>query len=787
MQNMDKDIVPNQAIATYVTQWAYDSHNRLLEMIYPDEEKVSYTYDLGGQLTNVHGYKSYGYDYVNRIGYDKFGQRTYMKYCNGAETFYTYEPQRRRLQGLKVDAGGRTIMDNAYTYDAVSNVLGVTNGAALPQSGKAGGQMSHSYTYDALYRLSSATGTYTGADSKTASYTLAMGYDNMHRITSKSQHLTQGNLQFDGTLNVGYDLTYTYGQEDGKKFQLDNVSDVNYRTETTPDESRKTRNSHAYEYDANGNLVYVNTGRTKKDGTTDEKAHERKLKWDEENRLLASDDDGFVTNYWYDADGERTVKTSGESEQVYVNSEFAGGRTNTAKFSLYVSPYLVANQGGRYTKHIYIGSQRIVSKIGDFESYGADPRRIEYAGKEADAVNVDYDVKYSQQLQTIKENYATFGVPYNGTDNNDYVNGDGFCCDDGSMEAAHTRAMAKALENNFQEGDAYENLQFYYHSDHLGSSSYITNLDGAVVQHIEYVPFGEVFIEERNNIWNTPYLFNAKEFDEETGLYYYGARYYDPRLSLWMSADPLEEDYPNIITYAYCHNNPIKHIDPDGLSTWVVEVGKGKYKVIGGNLNDKDLNIYLYSKDENGKYTIRGNSIGKTPVISSFYNSDADKGKGSWAIGNIIDTNDKSGMEFIEAVKDTKLSLPKYIYYARNFKKYDFKSTNGTDEVQFGPEKYYRGMPIKTPNGHTLYTSARDIGNMMAGYKAGASGLKWAHVEWAFDAYQSRSFTNITQHEGFSTRNAEKYGYMLGRHTLPNHGRDNKINFSTLINSLFGY
>ena len=43
--------------------------------------------------------------------------------------------------------------------------------------------------------------------------------------------------------------------------------------------------------------------------------------------------------------------------------------------------------------------------------------------------------------------------------------------------------------------------------------------------YIEYVPFGEVFIEERNNIWITPYLFNAKEFDEETGMYYYGARY----------------------------------------------------------------------------------------------------------------------------------------------------------------------------------------------------------------------------------------------------------------------
>ena len=100
---------------------------------------------------------------------DKFDQRTYLKYCNGAETFYTYDPQRRRLQNLTVNSGGNTIMDNAYTYDAVSNVLSVVNGASVPQSGKAGGQMAHAYTYDALYRLVSATGTYTGADNKTAS------------------------------------------------------------------------------------------------------------------------------------------------------------------------------------------------------------------------------------------------------------------------------------------------------------------------------------------------------------------------------------------------------------------------------------------------------------------------------------------------------------------------------------------------------------------------------------------------------------------------------------------
>ena len=535
-------------------------------MIYPDEEKVTYSYNLGGQLEKVRGYKSYGYDYVNRIGYDKFEQRTYQKYCNDAETFYTYEPARRRLQNLTVNAGGKSIMDNAYTYDAVSNVLSVANKAALPESGKAGGQMAHAYTYDALYRLASATGTYAGADSKTASYQLEMGYDNMHRIVSKKQHLTQQGVQFDGTLHVGYDLAYTYGKTEGRKFQLAEVKDANYRTEENPDSVAKIDNNHTYTYDANGNLVYVNTGRIKQDGMLDSNAAERKLRWDEENRLTASDDNGFVTNYWYDADGERTVKTSGEGEQLYVNSEFAGGRTNTAKFSLYVSPYLVANQGGRYTKHIYIGSQRIVSKIGDFASYGSDPRRIQYAGSETDGLSVNYKQKYSAQQQVIKDNYAIFEVPYNGTDNNDYVDGQGFCCDDGSPEAAQVRALA--LENNFQDPDAYEKLQFYYHPDHLGSSSYITNLDGEVVQHIEYVPFGEVFIEERNSIWNTPYLFNAKEFDEETGLYYYGARYYDPRLSLWISTDALKEKTPNVSPYIYTDNNPIIYIDPDGNFRW---------------------------------------------------------------------------------------------------------------------------------------------------------------------------------------------------------------------------
>ncbi|GHT17526.1 hypothetical protein FACS189429_1800 [Bacteroidia bacterium] len=363
--------------------------------------------------------------------------------------------------------------------------------------------------------------------------------------------------------------------------------------------------SMSVEYDLNGNLIYVNTAREKKDGTKTDKNSERKLLWDEENRLEAIDDNGFVSNYWYDAAGERTVKTSGDAEQMYVNGLFSGGSTETAKFTAYVNAYMVVSKGGNYTKHIYIGSQRIVSKLGDLDSYGADPRRIEYAGSNVDGANVQYANKYTALQQTIKDRYAAFEVEYYGKDNDDYVNGQGFCCDDTPQNAP-----ARVPSSN----DNPELFQYYYHSDHLGSTSLITDLDGNVVQHIEYVPFGEVFIEERNNKWNTPYLFNAKELDEETGLYYYGARYYDPRVSLWLSADPMQEKYPNVSTYAYCLQNPIMLIDPDGneVIPGLDTENSSNYAIIQASnemrLQEDPNVIHIYA---------HGNSTGMTFVTGS--------------------------------------------------------------------------------------------------------------------------------------------------------------------------
>ena len=130
--------------------------------------------------------------------------------------------------------------------------------------------------------------------------------------------------------------------------------------------------------------------------------------------------------------------------------------------------------------------------------------------------------------------------------------------------------------------EVFEKDQYYYHPDHLGSSSYVTDLDGEIFQHLEYFPFGETWVEEHSNTQRTPYLFTAKELDEETGLYYFGARYYDPRTSVWQSPDPILAKYmqgqgsgggvfnpPNLSLYAYVHHRPVVAFDPDGNEmTW---------------------------------------------------------------------------------------------------------------------------------------------------------------------------------------------------------------------------
>ena len=563
-------VIPNQAVATYTTEWTYDSHNRIQTMTYPDGEVVSYRYNLGGLLSSVSGKKDYTYNYVEKIGYDKYEQRKYLKYGNGVETKYKYSNERSRLKSLIVSNQEGEIMDNLYFYDNLDNITKLVNNgkAQKTKEGKTiGGGVSHEYTYDAWNRLVKASGTFGGADGKSAKYNLFMAYDELYNVTSKKLEVVQTNLQFPGTLKAGHTLKYQYDRENNDPFRLLSVSASEYRVaveegedpEAPVDEDKKVKTRSEYAFDANGNQSQVATGKEAKEGVEElPQANLRQLHWDEENRLLAINDNGHVSSYFYDANGERTVKMSAGMEDLFINGSRPIGKMEfDAKFVAYVSPYLVLKNGGEYTKHIYAGKERIASKIGDFESFGADPRRVEKAGESIRKIN--YKDKYDALGEQLAENYDTFKVACNLKENEDYEDNASFCCGDKPLEQMEGNDPSSVMENTKAEANI-----FFYHPDHLGSTSLVTNLDGEVTQHVAYIPYGEVFIEERNGVWNTPYLFNAKELDEETGLYYYGARYLNPKDTRWLSVDPMFEKYVGMTPYLYCEGNPVKMVDVDG-------------------------------------------------------------------------------------------------------------------------------------------------------------------------------------------------------------------------------
>lgn len=257
------------------------------------------------------------------------------------------------------------------------------------------------------------------------------------------------------------------------------------------------------------------------------------------------------------------------------------------------------------------------------------------------------------------------------------------------------------------------------------------------------------------------------------------------QLSRFLTIDPLAEKYYSWSPYVYVMNNPMKYIDPDGCSTWVMQNSDGTYRVVGGDLDDKDYNIYVYSLDKD-KGLVRGNSIGVTTSITSFYDDtfNSDTGKEWGWIGN-INPNDRSGENFFGNIVGNTPSLDDYMPNATRGGKYDFKRTNGTNrEIYTTEPEFYRGMPIGSKDGKTVYTSARDIGNMTAGYVAGASGMPWGASRAAFDALQTKE-AGRPMIEGMSTQNAEYFGWKLGNRNVP---ASSKLeNLKRAINSFFGF
>jgi RHS repeat-associated protein len=526
----------NGPARTYTTSYRFDAFNRVLQLTYPDGEVLTYDYDSGGQVNHAAGHKgAFDYTYLSRLDYDKFGQRLVQETGTGVRTTYAYDPADRQLANLKSQLpDGFNFQNLTYTYDNVGNVLSLHNEVPLPHGKPIGGPSTQTYSYDDLYRLTSATGEYHNKDNKLDRYTMSLSYDSIHNVTAKSQRheievnpgtlamsapsTTQKSSSVDGLsraldgdpLPAPTDPTLDpalaplgpieepeeapapaptgpvalMAQQSNVQEQKKTTYDYNYAYGSGKPHAPSVIGPVNHAYDANGNLIdAVNT-------LPPEPGKRRQLVWDEENRLACNQDHSrnrtipqdpsacgtpqqpATVRYVYDDQGNRVVKDAGP-KSIYPNRNFS-------------------ERNGTSFKHIFVGDTRIATK-------------------------------------TVKPD------------------------------------------------EAFENQQFYFHDDHLGSTGFVTDEHANLTEHTEYFAFGETWVNEHPaQPTPVPYQYGAKEFDDETGLYYYGARYYNPRTQLWQSPDPILDQYldgapaggvqqpSNLALYTYAKDNPVKYTDPDG-------------------------------------------------------------------------------------------------------------------------------------------------------------------------------------------------------------------------------
>ena len=691
-------------IRTYVYGATYDSWNRVQTMTYPDGEVVTYHYNAAGQVesmtSNKQGRQSV---IVDRIGYDKEGHTVYTKLGNGTETTYTYDKQRDRLQVMNLTADGQTVMENRYQYDAVDNILGITN-AANPTSltklnkAKLGGRSSHTYEYDELNRLIHASG-----KAKRASYDMVMSFGRMSEPLTKVQKVDST------TTAKSYNFAYKY-------------EDSNHPTAPT-----QIGHDH-YTYDANGNPTLV---------TNDSANTTREMYWDEDNRLMVLSDNGKTSRYTYNAAGERIMKSYGTMEGVYINGAPQGITFHeTDNFTLYPASILSVNKN-RFTKHYFIGDKRVASRIGTglFNNvYGRNGSYVtagqqDYAER-MNQIQKQKEAYYKQQgiapgVPTEKGAYGdpeNTGVGYNAvlTELGNHDVPQGWIQTPHPNTTPGTNPGAPISWNDpsnpddpqagygYIPNDTTKEETFFYHSDHLGSTSYITDDKANITQYDAYLPYGELLVDEHSSSEELPYKFNGKQFDDETGLYYYGARYMNPMASIWYGVDPLAEKYVNIGSYIYCHSSPIMLIDPTGEGDYYAK--NGSY--LGTDKKNDNLIYIQYSSGKtkfeiNGKYqNFQKLDVTRNTFLafaSAINNESSGNKQESMALANVV-------MNFInDGGSKTLKTLDDVVLYRNSFMR-------GSNQKAVND---FQGLPINSKN-RTLAIAA--VINAL-GYNQGLTGF----------------------------------------------------------------
>ncbi|MDY0282813.1 MAG: RHS repeat-associated core domain-containing protein, partial [Salinivirgaceae bacterium] len=402
-------------------------------------------------------------EYVSNVNYNAKGQRTFIHYGNGTNSEFVYNSLNYSLVQLITNriSDSKKLQHLNYTFDAVGNIVQINdtahqtvyfNNAAVNSEGK--------YTYDALYRLKTATGRellglgMPGNDdfintipnpndsSAVGNYTQCYNYDKlgnfleMKHVASQSQHCWTREYYYNQNNN------YLLGHS------LQN-----------PD----------YTYDAHGNVTSM--------------PHLPVMEWDTKNQLTKAGNGTMNAFYSYDSTNNRSRKVV-EKQNGNIREErlYFG---NYELFRKYVSNVLVTE---RTTNHISDGTKRIAL---------------------VDVLTVENEVVLSTPISNIR----------------------------------------------------------YQYDNHLGSSSLELDESAAVISYEEYHAFGTTSYRSgrsETEVSLKRYKYVGKERDEETGLYYYGVRYYAGWIARFISTDPVKAERTWVTPYNYCQNNPINRIDPTG-------------------------------------------------------------------------------------------------------------------------------------------------------------------------------------------------------------------------------
>ncbi len=376
-------------------------------------------------------------------------------------------------------------------------------------------------TYDALSRTTSIK----YPDNEIVSYSYDTG-SNLSQITGYATYSNYNALGQPGTITYanGVSTTYQYYTSNNRLYSI-----------TTNNPALGLQNI-SYSYDNNGNIT----------GITDylDSNRNQGFIYDDLNRLTQAQSTAYGTlTYSYNQIGNMTYNSQVGNYTYPTNG---------------IRPHAVTQAGAN--TYQYDANGNMTSGAGRTIAYNYDnmPSSITKSGTTATFV-------YDYVGQRVKKTVSSVTTVYIGKL---YECTSGVCTK--YIFGGSNRIASKK-----------SSTVYYYHTDHLGSSSIITDSAGSKVEELYYYPYGGTRIDSGSI--SVKHKYTSQELDGETGLYNYGARYYDPILGRFISADTIVQNFSDPQTlnrYSYARNNPVIYIDPSGHG-WQEWVGAGVGAVIG--------------------------------------------------------------------------------------------------------------------------------------------------------------------------------------------------------------